>query len=214
MASKASMLKSGVRKTGTGLFAGMQAIKEDEVKEETKLEKEEKTVEEHVVEKEKTAQIVEEKPVVEKAVPSRQEQVQVNEYVTRPQVQQVPQQQAQQFVQTQIQPQVQQMTPAQIEQPVQQIQAQPVFTQPVQQVESVQKPKEKVVKAEKTSRYEKEKFLLLDIRGLRDYVEHMAKAANMSATKYIRNLIEIDMQQNMDIYEAHKALEERLKERR
>ena len=206
MASKASMLKSGVRKTGTGLFAGMQAIKEDEVKE--------KTVEEHVVEKEKTAQIVGEKPVVEKIIPSRQEHIQVNEYVTRPQVQQVPQQQTQQLVQAEIQPQVQQIIPAQNEQSVQQIQAQPVYTQPVQQVESVQKPKEKAVKAEKTSRYEKEKFLLLDIRGLRDYVEHMAKAANMSATKYIRNLIEIDMQQNMDIYEAHKALEERLKERR
>ena len=60
-------------------------------------------------------------------------------------------------------------------------------------------------KTEKTSRYEKEKFLLLDIRGLRDYVEHMAKAANMSATKYIRSLIEQDMSENMDIYEAHKA---------
>ena len=69
-------------------------------------------------------------------------------------------------------------------------------------------------KTEKTSRYEKEKFLLLDIRGLRDYVEHMAKAANMSATKYIRSLIEQDMSENMDIYEAHKALEERLKKRK
>ena len=54
----------------------------------------------------------------------------------------------------------------------------------------------------------------MDIRGYRDYVEHMAKAANMSATKYIRSLIEQDMKQNMDIYEAHKALEERLKERK
>ena len=73
---------------------------------------------------------------------------------------------------------------------------------------------EKAEKPEKASRYEKEKFLLLDIRGYRDYVEHMAKAANMSATKYIRSLIEQDMKQNMDIYEAHKALEERLKERK
>ena len=63
------------------------------------------------------------------------------------------------------------------------------------------------------SRYEKDKFLLLDIRGYRDYVEHMAKAANMSATKYIRNLIEQDMVVNKDIYEAHKALEEKLKNR-
>ena len=34
MASKADMLKKSVRKTGTGLFAGMQSIKEEEVKEE------------------------------------------------------------------------------------------------------------------------------------------------------------------------------------
>ncbi len=61
------------------------------------------------------------------------------------------------------------------------------------------------------SRYEKEKFLLLDIRGYRDYVEHMAKAANMSATKYIRNLIEMDKRKNNEIYEAHKALEEKLR---
>ena len=67
--------------------------------------------------------------------------------------------------------------------------------------------------AEKASRYEKDKFLLLDIRGYRDYVEHMAKAANMSATKYIRSLIEQDMMKNLDIYQAHKQLEERLKGR-
>ena len=54
---------------------------------------------------------------------------------------------------------------------------------------------------------------MLDVRGYRDYVEHMAKAANMSATKYIRSLIEADMQKNMDIYEAHKALEEKFKGR-
>ena len=53
----------------------------------------------------------------------------------------------------------------------------------------------------------------MDIRGLRDYVEHMAKASNMSATKYIRNLIEKDWAVNNDIYQAHKALEERLRER-
>lgn len=72
---------------------------------------------------------------------------------------------------------------------------------------------EKTEKSEKASRYEKDKFLLLDVRGYRDYVEHMAKAANMSATKYIRSLIEADMQKNMDIYEAHKALEEKFKGR-
>ena len=72
--------------------------------------------------------------------------------------------------------------------------------------------KQQKTKSSKTgSRYEKEKFLLLDIRGYRDYVEHMAKAANMSATKYIRNLIEMDKRKNNDIYEAHKALEEKLR---
>ena len=69
-------------------------------------------------------------------------------------------------------------------------------------------------KQEKGSRYEKDKFLLLDIRGLRDYVEHMAKASNLSATKYIRKLIEEDMHRNMDIYLRHKELEEQLKQRR
>ncbi len=61
------------------------------------------------------------------------------------------------------------------------------------------------------SRYEKDKFLLLDIRGYRDYIEHIAKAANMSATKYIRSLIEQDMEKNKDIYIAHKKLEEMLR---
>ena len=41
----------------------------------------------------------------------------------------------------------------------------------------------------------------------------MAKAANMSATKYIRNLIQQDMDKNNDIYLAHKALEEELRGR-
>ena len=79
----------------------------------------------------------------------------------------------------------------------------------------INKPEEpvKIQKEKANSRYEKEKFLLLDVRGYRDYVEHMAKAANMSATKYIRNLIQLDMDKNMDIYEAHKALAEKLRGR-
>ena len=115
-----------------------------------------------------------------------------------------------------VQQPVQNVVPVQnIQQPVQQVYVAPVQNvQPIVQPTEQPKVKETTAKTEKSSRYEKEKFLLLDIRGLRDYVEHMAKASNMSATKYIRNLIEIDMQQNMDIYEAHKALEERLKERR
>ena len=79
----------------------------------------------------------------------------------------------------------------------------------------INKSEEKPKKAdEKTaSRYEKDKFLLLDIRGYRDYVEHMSKAANMSATKYIRGLIEKDMEKNKDIYDAHKKLEQMLMNR-
>ena len=70
MASKASMLKSGVRKTGTGLFAGMQAIKEEEIKEDVKEEnktvKEEKPLEEPIIEKEVTIEKVVEKNIEEK----------------------------------------------------------------------------------------------------------------------------------------------------
>ena len=38
-------------------------------------------------------------------------------------------------------------------------------------------------------------------------------AANMSATKYIRGLIEKDMEKNKDIYDAHKKLEQMLMNR-
>lgn len=81
--------------------------------------------------------------------------------------------------------------------------------------ETINKPEkaEKIPAEKPASRYEKEKFLLLDVRGYRDYVEHMAKASNKSVTKYIRNLIQQDMEKNMDIYEAHKALEEKLRGR-
>ena len=41
----------------------------------------------------------------------------------------------------------------------------------------------------------------------------MAKASNMSATKYIRSLIEKDWAANNDIYMAHKALEEQLRQK-
>lgn len=75
------------------------------------------------------------------------------------------------------------------------------------------KTEKQETKVNNSSRYEKDKFLLLDIRGYKDYIEHMAKAANMSATKYIRSLVEADMQKNMDIYEAHKELEARFKRR-
>ena len=87
------------------------------------------------------------------------------------------------------------------------------YNQPVHEMQNGTSRAAKAPKQEKNSRYEKDKFLLLDIRGYRDYVEHMAKAANMSATKYIRNLIEQDMRVNHDIYEEQKRLEEMFKGR-
>jgi hypothetical protein len=79
-----------------------------------------------------------------------------------------------------------------------------------EQINITQKDDKKQSKKQ-NSRYEKDKFLLLDIRGYRDYIEHIAKAANMSATKYIRSLIEQDMEKNKEIYLAHKKLEEMLR---
>lgn len=177
MASKASMLKSGVKKTGTGLFAGMSPINEEKNNVKSKA----------VVQK--VEEIVEETPIPEPIVETKEEPVKkVVEQKT-------------------VQPQNIQ----QYEEPVQRVAREYIE----KQVEEAQLPVTKNVESKaKNSRYEKEKFLLLDIRGYRDYVEHMAKAANTSATKYIRELIENDMKQNMDIYIAHKQLEERLKERK
>lgn len=140
----------------------------------------------------------------------------VQQYVPEPQVQQytqqvpvqnvqAPQYQAYQQVQPQSIPAAQYQMPNAYQQPVMQQTSMPVYNEP--------KAASKQTKQDK-SRYEKEKFLLLDIRGYRDYVEHMAKASNMSATKYIRSLIEQDMMRNMDIYQQHKQLEEALKARR
>lgn len=103
----------------------------------------------------------------------------------------------------------QQMQPNMMQQPVY---MQPNVPQEYNEPKTTRRASNK--SQEKGSRYEKDKFLLLDIRGLRDYVEHMAKASNLSATKYIRNLIEQDMNRNMDIYLRHKELEEQLKQRR
>ena len=141
----------------------------------------------------------------------------VQQYIPEPPVQPYAQNIQMQNVQpSQYQPQAyQQIQPQSI--PVQQYQMhnnyqQPVMQQPVMPVYN--EPKQAKASKQDKSRYEKEKFLLLDIRGYRDYVEHMAKASNMSATKYIRSLIEQDMMRNMDIYQQHKQLEEALKARR
>lgn len=177
MASKASMLKSGVKKTGTGLFAGMSPINDEKsiVKSKAVVE----TVEEAVKEEPIPKPVVEKKPEPVKNV--------VEEKPVQPQNINQYEEPAQESIQEYAEKQVEEAT-----------------------ISAAKRSEAKT----KNSRYEKEKFLLLDIRGLRDYVEHMAKASNTSATKYIRELIANDMKQNMDIYIAHKQLEERLKERK
>lgn len=235
MASKASMLKNGANKASSGLFAGMTPLsKEPEKKAAVKDTKSEskKTEEKSVTKKaSEPKKVEEEKQVVEKTVESNSvpvaapvevseekqpvipepvnytQPVQTPQY-NQPQVQQMPVNQYQNST-------VQATTPAQMpvynqpqayQQPVMMQQSPiPAYTEPQKAQPQTKQDK---------SRYEKEKFLLLDIRGYRDYVEHMAKASNMSATKYIRSLIDEDMKRNMDIYMAHKQLEETLKGRR
>ena len=183
MASKANMLKQGANKTGMGLFAGMSRL---DAKEEAPSKAVEIT--EDIVKEEKPTKVVNE---------TKKESVQVK-------VAEVPVEEP--VVEAPVMPQPQVQAPV-----IEEIQEQPeVINERINKAEKVDKTE---TSAKGNSRYEKEKFLLLDIRGYRDYVEHMAKAANMSATKYIRSLIQADMDKNMDIYEAHKALEEMLKGR-
>ena len=183
MASKANMLKQGANKTGMGLFAGMSRL---DAKEEAPSKAVEIT--EDIVKEEKPTKVVNE---------AKKESVQVK-------VVEVPAEEPVEEAPVMPQPQVQ--TPV-----IEEIPEQPeVINERINKAEKADKTE---ASAKSNSRYEKEKFLLLDIRGYRDYVEHMAKAANMSATKYIRNLIQQDMDKNNDIYLAHKALEEKLRGR-
>ena len=183
MASKASMLKQGANKTGKGLFAGMSRLDARENEASGSVD-----ITNDIVNEEKMTEKVND-PIVE-SVPEKTKEVPASE--------------------------------PEVEVPVVQ---EPEVKTPVMEVKQVQDEviNDRINKPEKAdksdaqtksaSRYEKEKFLLLDIRGYRDYVEHMAKAANMSATKYIRMLIQQDMDKNNDIYLAHKALEEKLRGR-
>ena len=183
MASKASMLKQGANKTGKGLFAGMSRL---DARDEAPSETVEVTSD--IVKEPETTKVVNE-PKVETVQPKPVE-VPVEEPVYEAPVIQ------QQQVQTTF---------------IEEVKAQPeIINERINKPETTAKND---TSTKGTSRYEKEKFLLLDIRGYRDYVEHMAKAANMSATKYIRNLIQQDMDKNNDIYLAHKALEEKLRGR-
>ena len=183
MASKASMLKQGANKTGKGLFAGMSRLDAREEADSVNNE-----IANDIVKEEK---VTEQVNVPEKeSVPVKTVEVPVEE----PEVE-VP---------------VVQETKAQTA-VIEEMQVQhEVINERINKPEKADKSDAQTKSA---SRYEKEKFLLLDIRGYRDYVEHMAKAANMSATKYIRMLIQQDMDKNNDIYLAHKALEEKLRGR-
>ncbi len=201
MASKASMLKQGANKTGKGLFAGMSRLdsREEETQKEVKVTNviKETAKKEEIVTKPVREKTEETKPVDEEEIVVEEVQEEVEEELEK--------------VQNTESADTEEIAPGQ------------EITQDIKSADKVVKdtinkaveaPKKLQKTSEKpNSRYEKEKFLLLDIRGYRDYVEHMAKAANMSATKYIRNLIQQDMDKNIDIYEAHKALEEKLKGR-
>lgn len=266
MASKASKLQSGAKKTAFGLFDGMPKLDEKakndnkEVKASTEVKKTEET--KAVKEPEKATVEIKEEPVKESVSQQNEQQpvygdqaalqpekepaenVQpvtkaepVQEILPQETLRQEPQQLQQTPIINQPQVQLNQQPPLQtyIPQPqIQQPQQPQVYRQPsynayqqpmntmaqmpyMQQMQNAQynEPRRatRAEKGEKNSRYEKEKFLLLDIRGLRDYVEHMAKASNMSATKYIRSLIEKDWAANNDIYMAHKALEEQLRQK-
>lgn len=183
MASKASMLKQGANKTGKGLFAGMSRLDAREDAASGSVD-----ITNDIVNKEKMTEKVND-PIVE-SVPAKTIEVPVS----KPEVE-VP------VVQ---EPEVQ--TPVM---EVKQVQDEVINDR----INKPEKADKSDAQTKSASRYEKEKFLLLDIRGYRDYVEHMAKAANMSATKYIRMLIQQDMDKNNDIYLAHKALEEKLRGR-
>jgi hypothetical protein len=243
MASKASKLQSGVHSASRGLFSGMTRLDEQSKKDnkdnkadvkakETATEKATETtkpVKEALKESVKEAKAEPVTSVEEKEVSTVEETVQQiseqGQSIERPEVQQpvqnqipvqtnpvAPQPQVQTYTQP-VQPQAYQQPVYSYQQPVNTMPQMP-YTQPVQATPYNEPSRPaKAEKGEKNSRYEKDKFLLLDIRGLRDYVEHMAKASNMSATKYIRSLIEKDWAANNDIYMAHKALEEQLKQK-
>ncbi len=184
MASKASMLKQGVNKTGRGLFEGMPRLNARE--EEAPASN---TITQDIVKEVQLTERVEPQKVIQEEVipnttPIIEETVKTPEIVKNP-------------------------VPEPIVEEVKE--EAPKINETLNMPENPAKKENSTQKG--TSRYEKDKFLLLDIRGYRDYVEHMAKAANMSATKYIRNLIQQDMEKNNDIYLAHKALEEKLRGR-
>lgn len=75
---------------------------------------------------------------------------------------------------------------------------------------TLQEPSEQVGSNEQ----KKTKYLRLDISGLEDYVSLMAEyvtntgGIHVSMTKYIRQLIEADKQQNSELFEKLKQIED------
>ncbi len=63
------------------------------------------------------------------------------------------------------------------------------------------KQPEKPIKKKSNSDY-----LRLDIYGYKDYLSTMAGFRKMSITKYIQGLIDIDMEQNKEIYKKIKDI--------
>lgn len=200
MASKKDFLAAGAKKTATGLFKDMSPLAS--AREEAKAEE----IKVSTPEPQHTSSFSQPQDHSTEAQPQFQSiATQHQSTESQPQNQSA----ETQHQNTEPQPKHQSSEPAPVQKSAE-TKPEPVIKNTEEIVtESVNKKSSK----EKTSRYEKDKFLLLDIRGYRDYIEHMAKAANMSATKYIRTLIENDRAVNNDIYLAHKELEEKLKNR-
>ena len=268
MASKANMLKSGVKRTGRGLFSGMspmnttaediqekndkekaskepseKVVQNEAKKEESSIKPVEVSVNEDVVTTEEKAEIVKEikttpesvnksseisEPIEEAiiTVQDNAEDVRVedvhtaeatSEEIAAVHKQPVPEEKRENVTEKEVEPVsavnvIEKQTPVSRQEPVKEKETSINYNETVPTFDRSDKA-EKKQSEKQSSRYEKEKFLLLDIRGYRDYVEHMSKAFNMSATKYIRMLIENDMKLNEDIYREHKAFEEKLRER-
>ena len=72
-------------------------------------------------------------------------------------------------------------------------------------INNTQNAVENAATSEAETKKEK-KYIKLDITGYDDYIYTMAHFKDISATKYIRALVEADLKENKLIYEKIKAL--------
>lgn len=72
-------------------------------------------------------------------------------------------------------------------------------------INNTQNAVETAATSEADTKQEK-KYIRLDITGYDDYIYTLARFKGLSATKYIRSLIEKDMEENKLIYEKINAL--------